>query len=84
MPDMAGDSTARPLLPQTTQGQTFPFAPQVLGPREPQQKSAPVLHASKFCANSRLPDYVFVDEHNRHKRLKGAPPHCHHARRCTG
>jgi hypothetical protein len=52
MPDMAGDPAARPLLPQTTQAQTFPFTPQVLGPPEPQQKSAPALRArSKLCAN---------------------------------
>lgn len=76
MPDMAGDPTARPLLPQTTQPQNIAFAPQVMGSREPQQKSAPILHAPNPSSTLtvRLPDYVFVDEHNRHKRLKGGPP----------
>ncbi|KAK8236464.1 hypothetical protein IWZ00DRAFT_120463 [Phyllosticta capitalensis] len=49
---MAGDSSARPLLPQIAQMQNFPFAPPSLAPRENQR------------------NYVFVDEHNRHKRLK--------------
>jgi hypothetical protein len=74
MPDMAGDPTARPLLPQTTQAQSFSFAPQVLGSREPQQKSTAIFHATNSVLTVFLPDYVFVDEHNRHKRLKGATP----------
>jgi hypothetical protein len=49
---MTGESTGRPLLPQTAQMQSFTFAPPTLAPRENQR------------------NYVFVDEHNRHKRLK--------------
>ncbi|KAF1949084.1 hypothetical protein CC80DRAFT_280963 [Byssothecium circinans] len=48
---MPGETTGRPLLPQTAQMQSFTFAPP-LAPRENQR------------------NYVFVDEHNRHKRLK--------------
>ncbi|KAI9720024.1 MAG: hypothetical protein M1812_003150 [Candelaria pacifica] len=49
---MASDIGPRPLLPQSTQVQSFSFAPPNAAPRENQK------------------NYVFVDEHNRHKRLK--------------
>ncbi|KAF2187865.1 hypothetical protein K469DRAFT_109109 [Zopfia rhizophila CBS 207.26] len=49
---MPGETSGRPLLPQTAQMQSFTFAPPTLAPRENQR------------------NYVFVDEHNRHKRLK--------------
>lgn len=40
----------------------------------PGQRSTSFLIWAKKCTTSMLtagPDYVFVDEHNRHKRLKG-------------
>ncbi|RDW87690.1 hypothetical protein BP5796_03384 [Coleophoma crateriformis] len=49
---MAGEPGTRRLLPQSSQMQSFAFAPDNFGPRENQK------------------NYVFVDEHNRHKRLK--------------
>ncbi|KAK3330090.1 hypothetical protein B0H66DRAFT_469213 [Apodospora peruviana] len=51
---MSNDPTVRPLLPQTSQMNSFSFAPPAYQqqPRETQK------------------NYVFVDEHNRHKRLK--------------
>ncbi|PQE20390.1 lipase regulator 1 protein [Rutstroemia sp. NJR-2017a BBW] len=49
---MSGDLGTRRLLPQSSQMQSFSFAPNNFGPRENQK------------------NYVFVDEHNRHKRLK--------------
>ncbi|TVY90949.1 Cutinase transcription factor 1 alpha [Lachnellula willkommii] len=49
---MAGDPGNRRLLPQSSQMQSFSFAPNNFGQRENQK------------------NYVFVDEHNRHKRLK--------------
>ncbi|KAF1975677.1 hypothetical protein BU23DRAFT_66258 [Bimuria novae-zelandiae CBS 107.79] len=49
---MPGETSGRPLLPQTAQMQSFTFAPPSVAPRENQR------------------NYVFVDEHNRHKRLK--------------
>ena len=70
---MASEALPRPLLPQTTQQQTYSFAPQVLAPREPQQRSEPPRPSTvRNRWLTRLSaDYVFVDEHNRHKRLKG-------------
>ncbi|KAK2623493.1 hypothetical protein QTJ16_007161 [Diplocarpon rosae] len=49
---MVGDPATRRLLPQSSQMQSFTFAPNNIGQRETQK------------------NYVFVDEHNRHKRLK--------------
>ncbi|CZS95257.1 related to Cutinase transcription factor 1 alpha [Rhynchosporium graminicola] len=49
---MAGEPGTRRLLPQSSQMQSFSFAPTNFGQRENQK------------------NYVFVDEHNRHKRLK--------------
>ena len=64
---MAGDPTSRPLLPHAALNPEISFVPQT-GQKEPVQRSA-------YFAVSRIsltpPDYVFVDEHNRHKRLKG-------------
>lgn len=72
--NMSNDPTARRLLPQTSQMGSFSFAPQAYQqqPRET-QKSAPGVEFSMFCVDSNRVslDYVFVDEHNRHKRLKG-------------
>jgi hypothetical protein len=72
-------SNARRLLPQSSQMNSFSFAPPTTyqqPPRE-QQKSAQrplpreLDRSTSGNANHYLPDYVFVDEHNRHKRLKG-------------
>ncbi|KAF2435693.1 hypothetical protein EJ08DRAFT_692270 [Tothia fuscella] len=54
LPDMAGEAGARPLLPLGTQGQGYTFTPTSIPPRDAPQQR----------------NYVFVDEHNRHKRLK--------------
>lgn len=77
---MSNDPTTRRLLPQTSQVPSFSFAPPAYQqqPRET-QKSAPCVKFSipQFLPvisadpNSGIADYVFVDEHNRHKRLKG-------------
>ncbi|KAG0651542.1 Nitrogen assimilation transcription factor nit-4 [Hyphodiscus hymeniophilus] len=70
---MAGDPGGRRLLPQSSQMQSFSFAPNNFGSRE-NQKSAPYSSRNRYLhipvSNHSL-DYVFVDEHNRHKRLKG-------------
>lgn len=78
--EMSNDPTARRLLPQTSQMGSFSFAPPAYQqqPRET-QKSAPSVkllkkkktHQSVVKVLTRCADYVFVDEHNRHKRLKG-------------
>ncbi|KAG7132133.1 Cutinase transcription factor 1 alpha like protein [Verticillium longisporum] len=49
---MSNESSARRILPQSSQMSSFSFAPQQYPQRETQK------------------NYVFVDEHNRHKRLK--------------
>jgi hypothetical protein len=73
---MAGDPGNRRLLPQSSQMQSFSFTPNNFGQRE-NQKSAPSCNQDfdpppPICIDSNLYlDYVFVDEHNRHKRLKG-------------
>ncbi|KAK4149127.1 hypothetical protein C8A00DRAFT_19148 [Chaetomidium leptoderma] len=51
---MSNDPTARRLLPQTSQMGTFSFAPPAYQ-QQPRETQK---------------NYVFVDEHNRHKRLK--------------
>jgi hypothetical protein len=57
--------------------QTFSFTPANFPPRENQKSAYPKLptHLSLPSFDYRLTksliDYVFVDEHNRHKRLKG-------------
>lgn len=72
---MSNDPTVRRILPQNSQMGAFSFAPPTYQqqPRET-QKSAPPLNSlpidSAICLTV-APDYVFVDEHNRHKRLKG-------------
>ncbi|EGY17285.1 uncharacterized protein VDAG_00967 [Verticillium dahliae VdLs.17] len=55
---MSNESSARRILPQSSQMSSFAFAPQQYPQRETQK------------------NYVFVDEHNRHKRLKGCDFHC--------
>ncbi|EHK98118.1 hypothetical protein M7I_6170 [Glarea lozoyensis 74030] len=71
---MSGDPGNRRLLPQSSQMQSFSFAPNNYGQRE-NQKSAPYLPLLADCFYTDCdPDYVFVDEHNRHKRLKGSHP----------
>lgn len=61
---------------------TFGFAPQVYQqPREAQKSAHPSL---SFATNAPvltvILDYVFVDEHNRHKRLKGTVNTSNHLR----
>jgi hypothetical protein len=71
---MAGEAGARPLLPQTAQLQSFGFVQQQPPPpaRQEQQRSTIIATPiGAFITDQSLPDYVFVDEHNRHKRLKG-------------
>jgi hypothetical protein len=64
---MAGDPTSRPLLPHAALNPELSFVPQS-GQKEPVQRSAlPAVSGSLLTPL----DYVFVDEHNRHKRLKG-------------
>jgi hypothetical protein len=68
---MSTDPGVRRLLPQSSQMQSFSFAPANLVPQE-NQKSA--RYFSEYRNSARTDcgtDYVFVDEHNRHKRLKG-------------
>ena len=70
---MSGDLGTRRLLPQSSQMQNFSFAPTNFGPRE-NQKSAQLpnrLRDFEVDIGWSILDYVFVDEHNRHKRLKG-------------
>lgn len=60
----------RPLLPQTTPMSQFSFAPPNMGVGDT-KKSESELCAPLFAgADGAITDYVFVDEHNRHKRLK--------------
>lgn len=69
---MSGDPGIRRLLPQNGQMQNFAFATTNFGPRE-NQKSAHRLQSERlqWLLTTGSIDYVFVDEHNRHKRLKG-------------
>ena len=68
---MTSIPAVRPLLPQKLQMQNYSFGPPVaLGDNK---KSKPLPgHPNDYHGRltSQL-DYVFVDEHNRHKRLKG-------------
>jgi len=50
--------------------QSFSFAPNNFGQRENQKSALIALPRENGLANYGS-DYVFVDEHNRHKRLKG-------------
>ena len=68
---MPAEAGGRPLLPQTAQMQSFTFAPPTLAPRENQRSESGRL-MRRSLTDWRHADYVFVDEHNRHKRLKGA------------
>ncbi len=49
--------------------QSFSFAPNNYGQRENQKSARP--SPLKNVKPNGFSDYVFVDEHNRHKRLKG-------------
>jgi hypothetical protein len=69
---MPGETSGRPLLPQTAQMQSFAFAPPSLAPRENQRSESVRTNAERDRDSCCRVDYVFVDEHNRHKRLKGA------------
>lgn len=55
---MSNDPSVRRLLPQSSQMTNFSFAPQPYH-QQPRETQK---------------NYVFVDEHNRHKRLKGTRP----------
>ena len=68
---------SRPLLPHRTAMQNFAFAPPNLGLGD--NKKSMLSVTSSVCIRCRYMliyylDYVFVDEHNRHKRLKGICP----------
>lgn len=73
---MSAAFEARPLLPQTTPMQNFSFAPPNMGIGNDKKSKHSLflpmprrsLHLHMLTVKS---DYVFVDEHNRHKRLKG-------------
>jgi hypothetical protein len=67
---MAGEPGGRKLLPQNSQMPNFSFAPTNTGPRENQKSASSSCIILPVKSNLAL-DYVFVDEHNRHKRLKG-------------
>ena len=54
---MSNDPATRRLLPQSAQMGSFSFAPQ--------------QQAYQAQPRETQKNYVFVDEHNRHKRLKG-------------
>ncbi|KAK8035050.1 hypothetical protein PG993_010045 [Apiospora rasikravindrae] len=81
---MSNDPSVRRLLPQNSHLGQFAFAPQNFQqqPRETQKSAhqlCPTPPGSRFAdviANLIGADYVFVDEHNRHKRLKGESS-CH-------
>ena len=60
----------RPLLPQTFAMQTYSFVPPNLGLGDSKKSTFRPDARFALSANS-IKDYVFVDEHNRHKRLKG-------------
>ena len=81
---MSNDPTVRRLLPQNSQMGTFTFAPPAYQqqPRETQKSApstpvSPLVLCPEWDVPDQLLDYVFVDEHNRHKRLKGMQaPRC--------
>lgn len=64
---------ARHTLPQDFPMQSFAFAPPNLGVGDNKKSKRGTSYDMKsrlgLCSHSL--DYVFVDEHNRHKRLKG-------------
>ena len=73
---MSAAFDTRPLLPQKPAMQNYSFAPPNLGVGGDQKsKQSPLLRVFQFHGlHNELTkgvDYVFVDEHNRHKRLKG-------------
>jgi hypothetical protein len=51
--------------------QSFSFAPANLVPQENQKSARYFSEYRNSARTDRGTDYVFVDEHNRHKRLKG-------------
>jgi len=65
----------RPLLPQHQHTmQNFSFAPPNLGVTAGEKSVYPLKYTYTFRQRWLIDiDYVFVDEHNRHKRLKGRP-----------
>jgi hypothetical protein len=76
----SNDPAARRLLPQSAHVDSFSFVPpSYQPPRETQKSSLSEMAPKKTvfgCSDMMAADYVFVDEHNRHKRLKGmdGPP----------
>ena len=77
-PRAMSSSEHRPILPHSLVNEmsSFSFAPPNMGIGDAKKST------SRSCAQSAswltpAADYVFVDEHNRHKRLKGAS-------RCSG
>lgn len=69
----------RPLLPHNNmhQGNMLPnysFAPPNMGLNVDKKSMSRVEMAIPYTYTDRDSDYVFVDEHNRHKRLKGTSP----------
>lgn len=70
---MSNDPSIRRLLPQSSQMSNFSFAPQQYHqPRETQKSALPPCASHRGTGSDfQLADFVFVDEHNRHKRLKG-------------
>ena len=67
---MTSKTETRPVLPQNFTMQTYSFAPPNLGLGD-NKKSKASFRARVILEADQTPDYVFVDEHNRHKRLKG-------------
>lgn len=68
---MASGPEIRPLLPHTMPVHGFSFGPAAMGLTDHKKsKDGPAPHPPHAGLTPRT-DYVFVDEHNRHKRLKG-------------
>lgn len=67
---MTSETETRPVLPQNFTMQTYSFAPPNLGLGDNKKSKTTFGAPATFEADHTL-DYVFVDEHNRHKRLKG-------------
>lgn len=68
---MTSETEVRPLLPQSFAMQTYSFAPPNLGLSDNKKSQSYLLWGLSAELANLVPDYVFVDEHNRHKRLKG-------------
>lgn len=78
------DPSVRRILPQESQNaqamgmNSYTFAPQQFPQRETQKSEMTRPNhipddLVESQTNTPIIDYVFVDEHNRHKRLKGNP-----------